>query len=511
MSAMLQNPAPSDLRSGTAWYKAVTSPRPTNETKRTQTKLCIFMLATVGGLNLYAPAHPGCYLRLLGSLLLILGAVPVWLWNSGRDKRMPVLPFIAFFFCLYYGLPVFVMKRYSISWYAVSTIPESLIEPALVASCTGITAILIGYYFPLPRRLTYLLPQIDLRWTDASTLQRVGLFLATFGCGVYYAGFALVGSGALDSVAPSLGQAFFFLTETATVGIAILYLLQEVGCLKPFYRVYLWAILIPSRVLMGLATGAVYQAMSIVLLLVFIRSSLRRQIPWSILVAGFAVFMILQPTKTLFREASQNQMSATGESLLRRAELFASIAWKVVTGETDQNFDIVQVGMDRLNYLPTLAKTLELTPAVVPFWNGETYRLIWFKFIPRFVYPTKPEENFGQAFGHRYGLLNPDDNLTSYNLSQLVEAYANFGSLGAIIIMFVTGLFYRVGHDIFVHPSMGMGAFVAAAYIISRWFNIESNTSLVLGGLPVAVAFVFCLHSTIRLLERRLFNESVMA
>jgi hypothetical protein len=489
----------------TPWYATLTSPRSAAARSRDKTALVLFAVVTIVALNAYAPAQPTLIMRLLASFLIVLACVPVWLWTSGKDKRMPLLPFIAFLYCMYYALPIFVMQRYSLNWYSRSTIPEPCLEYALLLACIGWMATLAGYYCPFPRRFMSLVPRIQLHWIDMRVLQSLGTILGTAGCLFYYGGFSsrAYNTDYLRSVPSALRQVVFFFGETATLGIGILYVLQQVGCLGPIPKLYLWTVLIPTRALVGLATGAVYQAISLALFLLFLHSALNRRIRWSLMLSGMMAFMILQPTKTLLRALTNSETGSVRDSVVQRAEAFVTLAYTVAIGQADMDVGIFQMGMDRLNCLSTLATTVEFTPVAIPFWRGETYRPLFEKVIPRFLYAGKLDENAGQVFGHRYGLLGAQDESTSYNLSQLVEAYINFGLLGVIIVMFLIGVFYSLAQQIFVHPAMGMGALVGGAYVMSSWFNIESNASLVLGGLPIAIAFIGCVHFLVSALERK--------
>src|SRR5262249_48648724 len=98
------------------------------------------------------------------------------------------------------------------------------------------------------------------------------------------------------------------------------------------------------------------------------------------------------------------------------------------------------------------------TPHPAPYLDGGTYKPLLSKLIPRAVYPEKPQEVSGQAFGHRYGLIANGNFSTTVNLPQLVEGYANFGPFGVIAAMFLIGLLYRGTLAMFVHPGMGLGA-----------------------------------------------------
>jgi hypothetical protein len=80
-------------------------------------------------------------------------------------------------------------------------------------------------------------------------------------------------------------------------------------------------------------------------------------------------------------------------------------------------------------------------------------------------------------------LLQPLDYETSYNFQQLVELYANFGSIGALLGMLFIGLLYRVLYAAFNHREAGDGGRLVAALIFVGLLNIESNFSLVFGAV----------------------------
>ena len=165
--------------------------------------------------------------------------------------------------------------------------------------------------------------------------------------------------------------------------------------------------------------------------------------------------------------------------------------------------DAVQISVARLGHLMTFAEVIEITPARVPFWRGETYYPLLFKAIPRLLYPDKAVEVTGQTFGHRYGFLVPSDLTTSYNLPQVVEFLCKFwGNWGAVGHVFL-GVLYRIIQHIFVHSGMGLSAVVASIYIFTGLFLIESALSMVFGGLVWALVWLGLIHLLITVAERR--------
>jgi hypothetical protein len=92
----------------------------------------------------------------------------------------------------------------------------------------------------------------------------------------------------------------------------------------------------------------------------------------------------------------------------------------------------------------TLQRTIDLTPNAVKFLNGLSYETIIYKPIPRFIYKNKPREEWGNAYGKLYKILNAEDFSTSWNFPILSEFYSNFGLKGVIFGMLILGLITKV-------------------------------------------------------------------
>jgi hypothetical protein len=479
------------------WYHVLIAPASAADIKREQIKLILFTVLLLIALNLYAPAQPTVRERLLASIFLGLAVIPAWRWSSGKDPGLAFLPLIGCLYATYYALPIFCLKKYSIAWYLNSTVPDDLIENALMFLYAGFLAMLAGYYLPLGRRLAHLLPAMHFNWRNAQALELTGVLLGTIGCLFYYIGLpsrAFDDTGLGPVLPANLRQIIFFLGEGASLGIGILYLLSELGAVGTFTKVYLWGFLVPTRALLGFATGFIYQTIELALLLLLLRSGLRRKIPWGALFVGLCFFYILQPAKTLFRTYAAQESESKQNSPIERARAFLVVIGNVATHRTNQDLDAVQMTVDRLNYLTTFSNVVRLTPEFIPFWWGETYKPLAFKLVPKEIFPAKPDEIVGQTFGHRYSLLMGNDSTTSYNLPQLIEAYVNFGPWGVVLIMFAIGTIYSMAQALFVHPEMGFGSLVCGGYLLSQWLNVESNASLVLGGFPSALLFFGLIH-----------------
>ena len=158
--------------------------------------------------------------------------------------------------------------------------------------------------------------------------------------------------------------------------------------------------------------------------------------------------------------------------------------------------------------LDLLTDVVRKTPDPVPYWGGVTYLSLVGFAVPRVLWPNKPSKTLGQDFGHRYGYLDPHDSYTSINFPFLIEFYANFGESGVLIGMLIVGVLYRVLDSLLNRPGQPLKVTVCALVLMVPLLNIESDFSLVFGGLfmnGVALALLF------RALERTYFARPVRA
>ncbi len=87
----------------------------------------------------------------------------------------------------------------------------------------------------------------------------------------------------------------------------------------------------------------------------------------------------------------------------------------------------------------SLEIVLTQTPSAVPFWNGETYAVIPYIFIPRFLWPEKPPRDFWNKYGRKYGVISEDDFETAVGVGFLAEAYMNYGYIALYVLALTFG------------------------------------------------------------------------
>ena len=131
---------------------------------------------------------------------------------------------------------------------------------------------------------------------------------------------------------------------------------------------------------------------------------------------------------------------------------------------------------------------VDVTPSKIELLKGATYRPLLTSYIPRLFWKSKPTEQLGNEFGHRYSLMHHTDHQSSLNVPWVTELYANFGFTGLFLGMTLFG----AGMAMFSRFLTGMdrteiGPAVAIAVLVPLSFP-ESNFSLMVGSiLPLLI------------------------
>ncbi|MFQ5964071.1 MAG: hypothetical protein ACE5KZ_07295 [Candidatus Scalinduaceae bacterium] len=487
------------------WYETVALPYARPFSRRQLITFGISLGFVILALNLYAPSGPTPIQRLLASLTIVLASVPVLLWLSGRDRGIPFMPFFAAIYAVYYALSIFLINEYTHSAYKNIPLSDSSIEQALMLSLLGLGFVFIGYYGFHQRAIARIVPSFNMQWKSYGKVKQLSIIFGIIGLSIYYIKI-------LIPIAVNIRQIVAYATDLVVISIIILFVLQLTGRLGILGMGFLWVFLVPCRVLLGLGTGATFQGIQILLLLIFIYATLKHLMPWKAMLVGFVMLIILRSGMGEFRDQSWGVGEMGDMSPTENVALFLKVAKDSFTGEYQSYSDAKEFSLRRTNSLLIFAEVVEATPASVPFWRGETYYPLLFKPIPRFLYPGKPIEMTGQTFGHRYGFIHELDTMTSVNLPQLVELYINFGKVGVILGAFFIGTLYRIVQHLFIHREMGIGAVVACIYIFNILLVMETGTSQVFGGAFWALIYMGLLHQLIKKnrLERGVaYNRSV--
>jgi hypothetical protein len=419
-------------------------------------------------LNLFTPANANFTQRCLASIIFILGFLPTFFYIGKNESGIPFLPFFGMIYIVYYALPIFALKNYTI---ALISPPSDSLTKALLLAAGGLFMLLTAYYKTSGKFIGRLVPRISIYWD----LPKAKFWAITLGSiGLIFSYLRLV-----ITIPERFTQIVLFMAELSIIGIGTLFILQLQGRLNKTSKILLWVVFLPSLFLVKLGTGSIAQILLVVIFLTFTYCCFRKKIPWKPALVMILLLIFFSSVKEEFRNLAWWGASSD-KSPIEKSLLFADLVFK----KNNAFSRGCAVAAERTSHtLLSFAHVVGLTPEIVPYWRGNSYYALLWAPIPRVIFPLKPTITLGQDFGHRYGFLYPTDYSTSWNLPQLVEMYANFGVIGVLFGMFIMGIIYRMLYEMFCHPKAGEGGLLIGLFIFTKLTNIESDFSTVFGNI----------------------------
>jgi len=411
------------------------------------------------------------------AIFYFLCCIPTIVFVAGHKFRIPLMPMWGLGYFMLFGVPLLGENELNtFSW-----MTREMVVAALKLVVLGGVVCLATFYGPLGRWVDAVTPKLKLPW-DQHRASKIGVVLIVAGLFFYY--YSLTSPPTI-----SLGQLLFLFSQLAVVGILTLFLLQMRGLLSRRLIIFLWGIAVPANLLLALGTGALWQVITRLSPIFFCYAAERRRLPWAgILFAALCLIPFLgfkgEYRSYAWYGETPEDIIITPSPLQRGLAFMQLTSLRLREGGVESFTVAAETAESRVNHLELLATVTDMTPALVPYWNGETYRdLIWV-LAPRFLFPNKPLKTVGQEFGHRYGLLHEEDFTTSFNLPhQVIEMYANFGLAGIIFGMAIIGLLYRSILALLSRPDSGERGIIICCALLGNLLSLDSSFSLIFGGV----------------------------
>ena len=458
------------------------------------------VLARVLGFAMVAPAAAAVFVdapvpwitRALATALWIFCLIPsvVYLKEDSRTRRpIPFFPVLSLVFGMYYVLPLVlgVVDNY----YNAPVFPETDYDYPVQLVFLGWVAMVAGYVVTgvivhpkgKPR---------DVAW-NPRRLSKIGLTLM-------FGGMAVTGLRSLFFSASMLGGMLQFILSMQWLGTGILIILARRGELSRLNRTWLGVGFVLTAAML-LANGNIAPMVMFFAVGAF---SLWIAVPyfrprWIIgTIAAVLLAVSLRGIVIEFRRSLYDtpQQLTQRESLRLMVDLLGQRVQKQgVVGAIGHG---IAMTAGRSAIMDLFANVVRRTPDEVPFWKGETYKSLIGSTIPRVLWPDKPTKDLGQAFGHRYALIHESNKSTAINLPILVEFFVNFGGTGVVLGMIVVGMIYRVLDNVVNRPGQSQLLSMIGVVILLPLLLIESDFSLVLGGLPLTGAAFYVIWLWLR-------------
>ena len=468
--------------------------------RRTQTILAAALCFLAAVLVVLRPQWLSLPLALLSAGILVVGLVPGLLYLGSRTHRaIPFLPLVGLYYAVFWGLPVFLLRRATSALPGYDNAIAAVSASVLATVLGGVTLMLL--FFQIGRlSLCRRIPTIRLPDAYPDT----GLVVLLWALLLGHLGYFFVEP--LKQV-PSIGQ---FLQPVGYLSYGMFYILWRERRIPAWHSIIVFLFIFPAELVAMSLNGLLTPVVLILIFLYCIHVYATRKvniIPL-IIVPVFLVgaYSIVPTFRQLTWYQDTGAAGGTLETLDRlqfavRGSFGKLYGWLSNDPPGTLTSRVARPFAHRISHVVKFAYVFEKTPGEVPYWKGATYKPLLTSFIPRAVWPGKPEERLGQAYGHRYGILNPPDTITSVNVPWLTELYVNFGVAGILLGMSLVGLVLAILEKLFNSPEMTSLEAATGATILFPLFYQESNVSLMTGSiLPLTVALLIFFHGGLRLL-----------
>jgi hypothetical protein len=228
----------------------------------------------------------------------------------------------------------------------------------------------------------------------------------------------------------------------------------------------------------------------------------RRRIPWTALVLTIVSILFLEAGKEAFRGAfwtgEMQGADASQSSALERMEFWlgtSSSKWLDALQEQGgaESSELAARTVQRASLLTQVAHVIDITPAQIPYQQGQTYSYLAVTLIPRIVWPGKPSASDANRFYQlAFGLSDMRSvNTTSIAVGSMAEGYINFGWPGVVIIMCGIGLVLRVYEHSFINARSNTLLLGIGVVLTPQLLGIEGQLAQYMGGFVQQIVLAF--------------------
>ncbi len=442
-----------------------------------------------GGAFFFRPPSIDAWSAVFALSIILLGLSPTFIYLQEKVRPpVPFLPAVGWFYALAFGLPIFLADivwpgEHVSVYYRVTDFEPTHIGFAAAGIACFIVALTLGQTWLRVSSIQFRLPhgisQRRLRVMAWSLL--IGHFFYIYVPQLHKL--------------PSIGQ---FLMPAGLLGFG-LFLVLAMKRLSPRYETAIVFLgLVPIKVISSVL-GVSLAPVLLVIFLGFLAIPFSRKAALVLLVGGALSIPVFYLPLQILRGAawppppSYTQAFGPGAPALSAVAKAEFLMRSLASDEKSTGISWhtrLAAPFRRIAQIAVFAVVMDMTPSNVSFWQGETYKPLFTSFVPRALWPNKPEERAGNAFGKRYGFLKPDDDVTSINLPWLTEAYANFGFAGMLAGMSLFGFLLAALDRFFNAPSMTAYEIAVGWTVLFPLILPESNFTLLCGSLlPLALCF----------------------
>jgi hypothetical protein len=406
---------------------------------------------------------------------------PFGKWYAQRKRELPMFELICVAYGLQFSNPMYLQINRIIIKGQELILPWDGVLKTVLLTTVGVVFLILGYYGVQRRRWAEALPQVDLPISSSHRMFCiwVTLIIGLMGLVLQTRG-APIGEGAKAMMGVIVNQ--------FRVGIILLAYVVYASRARSVTNPLLLYASVVAGVGLGLITGMLENAFVPLALIIAVRWHAKRDLPVALLAMGFLGFLVFNAVKSDYREQAwrgRGELSMA-ERLALWMDLSGDILDETARGDVLENIDAVfRQSMKRMDLLHKFVYVFELTPEVVPYYQGKTYGYMLVAPIPRFMWPNKPSASEANAqMDADYGFLyEQQTSKATIAIGQLPEAYANFGLLGIVVIMLIQGVILGLVNRVFNGSKSDGGRAIYLSLMVFFLNGVGSSTVMWFGGL----------------------------
>lgn len=429
--------------------------------------------------------------RIVGILIFALSAFPLARWWESKQLDTPMFELVCLSYGIQYGVILFLQPNLvrlkagslNLAW------DDTYIS--LLLSLLGLGSLIAGYRWTSRLALFAALSRIDLPFHPQ---RRVWYFVIAFGVGL--SGMLLMALGVIQSTSPWASAVAIFSSQ---INLALFLLTQHVYRHQPGrHWTLLLYLMLSVAVMIGLSKGMLEEVLIPVVIVFVARWQATRRFPWKVMLAGLLIFAVLEPIKGQYRTLAWKDGKATSLSMSERAAIWGQVfsgliqsrSTELGSGQAQPNKgNKVLDATLRLDLLHPFVHVKSQTPANVPYYNGSTYSYLMVTWVPRLLWPDKPQAQQANIdFALAYNFLSEEQvKSTIIGIGHLAEAYANFGVPGVIFVMLLQGMVFAILSRLLNGPESEGGKAIYVIIMVTFLQGIVSSTAGMFGGIIQSV------------------------
>jgi hypothetical protein len=435
----------------------------------------------------------------LALVTAVIALVPVILDQARPvERRHLLLTFYCLLFIAHFCMPIFTHYAIGpmptdppgVAWAALY--PADIVTGQAVA-LAGLISFLLGYAL-LPLRVSN--QEVERRrsrdWPPVVIPVVAGLMLAI--------GWTVVIATTAGLVPAALGSGLI-----GTIGSSVTYgnVLLTVAAVRHHSRIawIMLAFAVPISSGLGFLTGSKTSTLIVPAIVLFTGMLLGGRLRARWMVVGAISLTLLYPVAQFYRQDVLRSNTLTiVDALSDSAYTFELVSDFVSSSRPGQYMvEGMEAMFGRLDTIGIESVIVRDTPSVSPFQNGRTLGLFFVAFVPRLLWPEKPEITLGKWITATYG---SGGHIQSYTGPSFIgDLYLNFGLISVVIGMLIMGALLRLIHYRFLGPyPTTIGILTAIIVMVQVLIRQEGTVGHTLSTTVFAFAPVFVVSIMVALL-----------